>query len=146
MVTGFDLCNKQRVAHLRAYVERDKPYVIIMGLPCRVFANWSRVNRHLRYETLLGARHAGQWLAFVFAELVCYPFRHRRHFIVENPAGSEICQELDMVPFIKTPHCGRVPCRCSSHLLDSGVLILIMVHRWPRTKPSWRRYGPTICA
>ena len=61
-----------------------------MGPPCTAFSNWSHLNRVTNYETWKRSHVKGKVLADFAAEIALLQLQYNRHFIIENPAGSEI--------------------------------------------------------
>lgn len=72
------------------YIKEHKPFAIVMGPPCTSYASWSHLNRAINHKTWETSREIGVKLASISAQVAMYQLREGRHFLIENPAGSEI--------------------------------------------------------
>ena len=100
---GVDLTKPEEVKHLYQYLERHKPKVIVAGPPCTSFGAWSRYNRIHAYDTWYLNRLIGEKLANLTADLCWYQLERGRHFIVENPAQSDMWLLRKFQQLLKDP-------------------------------------------
>jgi len=90
LVTGGDLTNSVHAKHLFDYIEIHKPLVIIMAPPCTSMGGWAKINKHQFPETYAAKRRIGEALANLCAKVMEIQLVKGRHFVLENPRGSEI--------------------------------------------------------
>ena len=90
ITTGIDLTNDAEIAHLWRYVIKFRPRVILAGPPCTSFGPWARLNKHRAFETWKYNRIIGEKLAVLTAKLCQFQLTQGLHFVVENPAQSEM--------------------------------------------------------
>ena len=124
LVIGFDLTKESHQKEVERYIADHKPLVVVLGPPCTSFGHWSHLNQYRYPDTWLKSRWVGETLA-KFAARVCWiQLRANRHFLVENPAGSELFH-LDCFEQLWTS--GRVvKCRvpqCALGLMIDGMPI-----------------------
>ena len=126
---GIDLTSHEEVNLLWRYLERHRPKVVIAGPPCTSFGAWSRINRHKSYDTWVKSRRIGELLANLTAEICWYQLQHYRHFVVENPLGSEIWQLRSFVELLGDE-------RVAQAVLDQCQVGLIDPNGEPTMKPT----------
>ena len=90
LISGHDLTTKASQEALYHYIQQHKPAVIIMGPLCTAFGGWSRLTRYTNPEGFWQKRRIGEKLANLCAPIAAYQIDHGRHFVCENPAGSEL--------------------------------------------------------
>lgn len=71
------------------YIHRHRPLFIIMGPPCTSFGCWSRLNRYIHPDTWRQTRRIGIVRAGFAAEVAGVQLATNRHFLIENPRGSD---------------------------------------------------------
>ena len=91
-VTGFDLTDSKDVAALKCYLLKVRPTVVLMGPPCRAFGPMSRINRVLHPDGYAASRYEGEVFARLCYDIACWQLQNQRHFLIEQPAGSELYQ------------------------------------------------------
>ena len=90
IICGIDLSKAADRETFIKYVERHKPLVIIGAPPCTAMAGWSHYNSKMHRETYMENRKRGEALANFFAKICLLQMAGHRHWIVENPHGSDL--------------------------------------------------------
>ena len=130
LVTGADLTKYHNQQMLLKYVRTHQPLVVVMGPPCTAFGNWSHTNQYNAPDAYAASRVTGVTLARLAARIASVQPTQNRHFIFENPRGSEMFKPL---PF---EHCGTLVAymRSNSHSVpqDSN---LLKVHLYRSSRP-----------
>ena len=90
LVTGADLTKYHNQQMLLKYVRTHQPLVVVMGPPCAAFGNWSHINQYNAPDAYAASRITGETLARLAARIASVQFASDRHFILENPRGSEM--------------------------------------------------------
>lgn len=110
MVCGFDLASNEHQDYVIAYIEKCRPFVIVLGPPplCTGFGRWSHLNKYIHPETWSNTRNVGECLVS-FAARLCQPQPSAtRHFLVENFAGSELIPLACFNAIWETDECAKV--------------------------------------
>ena len=89
---NINLCDPQEIKKLWDYLLEFRPKVIIAGPPCTAFGAWSRYNRMqaASHDTWQKNYKIGKALADLTAEICIWQVQHGRHFVIENPATSDM--------------------------------------------------------
>ena len=90
IVTGADLTKYHNQQVLLNYIRQHRPLVIVMGPPCTAFSSWSHINQYNAPNTYTASRQTGETLARLAARVASVQLEQGRHFIIENPRGSEM--------------------------------------------------------
>ena len=90
IVCGIDLSKSKDRETFIKYVEQHKPLVIIGAPPCTALGGWSRYNSRMHKETYDRNRKLGEALANFYAKICLLQMAGKRHWIVENPHGSDL--------------------------------------------------------
>ena len=90
IICGIDLTTEKGRRILFKYVEQHKPLVIIGAPPCTSMAGWSHYNRSMNAETFNRNRRIGEELANLYAKLCLLQMAGGRHWLLENPLGSDL--------------------------------------------------------
>ena len=90
LVTGVDLTSSRDVALLMQYIHHHQPAVIVMGPPCTSFGNWANLNKAINSETYAKSRWIGERIARVCAKIARIQVEAGRHYLIENPRGSQL--------------------------------------------------------
>ena len=102
IICGIDLMKEKDRATFIKYVEQHKPLVIIGAPPCTAMCGWSHYNRTMHKETFDKNRKIGENIANLFAKICLLQMTGRRHWLVENPLGSDMFRLkawLELEPF-----------------------------------------------
>ena len=111
-VAGFDLTSKQDVQYMWKYLEKHKPLVIIMAPPCGGFGPWARLNRIIYPNAHSDTLHTGLLLARLCAKVADFQLKSGRHFVIEQPRGSEMYQLPEWKSLLRHAHsCNFDQCR-----------------------------------
>ena len=93
IVAGFDLNKPSDIDFLYKYVRLMKPLVVIMSPPCRAFCKIRHLNQVLHPETTYRlSRQEGEHLANVCLKVASMQLESNRHFLIEQPHGSDLYQ------------------------------------------------------
>ena len=89
---NINLCDPQEIKKLWAYLHKYRPKIIIAGPPCTAFGAWSRYNRSqaASHDTWQKNYKIGKALADLTAEIALWQLQNHRHFVIENPATSDM--------------------------------------------------------
>ena len=90
IICGIDLTTDKGRRILFKYVEQHKPLVIVGAPPCTAMAGWSRYNRTMNAGTFSRNRRIGEELANLYAKICLFQMSGGRHWILENPLGSDL--------------------------------------------------------
>ena len=90
LVTGYDLLNKDDVDLLLHYVGCKMPLVACVSPPCDALGPISRLNRVVNPESWAISRRKGETLASLCADIASLQVESGRHYIVEQPLGSDL--------------------------------------------------------
>jgi hypothetical protein len=90
LVTGGDLTNPIHVKHLLDYIHKHKPLVIVMAPPCTAMGGWANINKVKWPESFDKKRKIGEALAELCAVVINIQLSAGRHFLLENPRGSDL--------------------------------------------------------
>ena len=90
MVIGFDLALEAHQREVIRHVIDHRPLVVVLGPPCTGFGHWSHLNRYIHPEIWSKSSKISETLAEFVARIGWIQLRASRHFLVENPAGSEL--------------------------------------------------------
>ena len=119
VMSGFDLTDAKQIDALWKYLIKFRPRVIICAPPCTSFGAWSRINKIRAYDTWLANRRIGEILANLTADICLWQLANRRHFLVENPAQSEMWQLPCWLAVLKDPRvCTALLHQCQVGLVD----------------------------
>lgn len=101
---GYERLNSRDVASLWIYFKNSRPYIVIMAPPCGGFGPWVRLNRII-YPTAVNETLAvGLQLAELCAAIARFQLKNHRHFIVEQPLGSEMFRLKSWETVLKSAH------------------------------------------
>ena len=120
LVTGFDMMKKDQREQVMEYIDIHKPFLIIMGPPCTSFGSWSHLNRKKYRKTWEESRVIGDVLANFVAAVAMKQLPCGRHFLIENPRGSEIFLLPSFQRLLKT---GRV---CKMHVAQCALGLRVL--------------------
>ena len=90
IVIGADLTDIEHRRYVAEYIKRHKPKVIVMGPPCTAFGGYSRINKLKSSEQYRKQRRIGTIIADFCADIAEFQLKEGRHFLLENPAGSDL--------------------------------------------------------
>ena len=108
VVTGTDLTDPAEARKLLKFLDDWRPEVIILGPPCTAFSAWSKCNRSRNAATYRASRIIGEKLAELTAEICMRQLEKSQHFIVEQPAHSDMYQLPCFVHLWKTRKVGSI--------------------------------------
>ncbi len=97
IVSGVDLTKQEHARRLLEYIDVHKPFVVVMGPPCTTFSSWSHFNRVMNPSDFQVKRVIGEKLANLSALVARRQLEAGRHFLLENPRGSELFKLPSMV-------------------------------------------------
>ena len=105
--------------------------VVTMGPPCTAFANWSRLNRVINALSWRKAHADGKRLADFAVEVAFLQLDGHRHFLIENPRGSDIFKLRSFQRLWRTRRCFsmNIP-QCALGLVVCGEPILKWTTLW----------------
>ena len=99
--TGFDLKRKDTQNKVLRKIFEEKPYLVIMAFPCTLWSLLQNLTRHKR--DLEGLREEERKL-LNFVKVVCkLQMKQGRHFLLENPLGSQAWQEEHIQAILQMP-------------------------------------------
>ena len=90
IVLGFDMLNPQEVQEFWKYMFQTQPYVVIMSPPCTGLAGFSGLNRIVNPDGWHASREVSLPLGDLAGHIAAYQLQVNRHFLCENPQGSEL--------------------------------------------------------
>ena len=91
-IVGYDLLDATQQACYWQYLKRTQPLVIIISTPCTGLMGWKHLNAIRAPETHARSRKVSLQLGHLGGETALHQLRHDRHFIAENPRGSDLYQ------------------------------------------------------
>ena len=103
---GIDLSKDADIRYLFAYIRRNKPKVILLAPPCKGYSKWGHLNKKINYEAWLNSRKLSVPLARLSGDVAVEQVSSGRHAFVEQPHGSGLFEEPEMVETPTTSfHC-----------------------------------------
>ena len=87
---GFNLSIARDRELVKSYIATRKPLVAVMAPPCKGFGQLQHLNKVINPETWHRTRAEGVALAQFCAEIADMQCAAGRHFVVEQPAGSDM--------------------------------------------------------
>ena len=87
---GFNLSMARDRELVKSYIATRKPLVAVMAPPCKGFGQLQHLNKVINPETWHRTRAEGVALAQFCAEIADMQCAAGRHFVVEQPAGSDM--------------------------------------------------------
>ena len=91
-VVGCDLLDSTQRKLYSNYLTRTQPLVVIISTPCKGLKGWKHLNAIRAPEALARARAVSLALGQLGGETALHQLRHNRHFLGENPRGSDLWQ------------------------------------------------------
>ena len=98
-IVGFELTEPKDVAGLWRYLRYTQPLVVILATPCTGLAGFKGINAARGSETHFQNRRLSIELGTLGGEIVLWQLQNRRHFLSENPLGSDLFK-LDIYQYI----------------------------------------------
>ena len=92
LTCGFNLRNQKHVQLLIQYVDEFKPVVVVMAPPCTGLKGWAGVNRVVNPEGHARSVENSTALGKLAAAIAARQLNAGRHFVAENPRGSQLWQ------------------------------------------------------
>ena len=89
-VNGYDLSDPKELNAVLNYIAQNKPLVVVMSPPCGPFGPISRLNRVINPQTWQNSRREGSHLAAVCAKVAEIQIAANRHYLIEQPKGSDL--------------------------------------------------------
>lgn len=89
-VVGFDLLDLKQRADMWRYLKKAKPLVIVLATPCTGLAGWKGINAARGSETHFRNRAVSLELGELGADIAEWQLNGGRHYVAENPKGSEL--------------------------------------------------------
>jgi hypothetical protein len=93
---GIDLSRREDQYYRLEYIDKHKPLFVVMAPPCTPFASWSKINRHKFPEQYAAQRSICISIVSICAEVAMRQLSDDRHFVLENPRGSEMFKLASM--------------------------------------------------
>ena len=93
IVTGADLTDPATQEEVEHYLRKWQVLVVVMAPVCRPFGPWAHFNRMMHYETWRRSYQEAAPLAQFSGRVALLQLEAGRHFLNENPKGSEIYLE-----------------------------------------------------
>eukprot|EP00971_Amphidinium_carterae_P351093 6491908-Amphidinium_carterae.1 len=90
LLYGVDVTNPRCRHELVQYVRLGKPKVVVLSPPCTAFSNWSHLNRIVHPKAYRQSLMNGSSCSSLAAQIAEAQLRNGRHFLLENPQGSEL--------------------------------------------------------
>ena len=87
---GFDMLNPKEVQEFWSYMFKTQPLVVIMSPPCTGLAGFSGLNRIVNPDGWYASREVSLPLGDLAGHIAAYQLKVNRHFLCENPQGSEL--------------------------------------------------------
>lgn len=140
LTVGIDLLKEDDVRYLFAYIERNKPKVILMAPVCKGYSKWGHLNRRMNHDAWLASRRISVPLAKLSGKVAKVQVDSGRHFLVEQPQGSGLFQEKEWTELSDL---------CYSVTFDQCMVGLKMQQHpwWPVKKPTeCRASHPSLIA
>ena len=92
LTTDIDLTTEAGRRALLYYIRHTKPIMVIMAPPCTGLFGFAALNRVIHYETWAHNVQIGKQLATLCGQVALEQLRGRRHYVIEQPAGSALFQ------------------------------------------------------
>lgn len=127
--TGVDLLKSDHLHSLWTYLSRHRPRIVVCGPPCTAFSSWQQLNKHHNPERYYQALRVGTRLANLTADIAAFQLRNNNHFIVENPASSQLWNLKAWQQLRDHPQVGDV-------ILDQCMVGLVDPAGTPTLKPT----------
>ena len=89
-VCGCDLTDDDDVRGLWRYLIATKPMIIVMSPPCTGLRGYSAVNRVYNHDAWAKSRETSVPIGNLCGNIALYQLHEGRHFLVEQPLGSEM--------------------------------------------------------
>ena len=99
VTAGFDLNRAADVQVLLDYVRCMRPLVVLLFPSCKSFGHSGRANRGVTKESWVQSRIVGETLAAVCLQVAKMQFDASRHYLIEQPSGSELYKFKDWREF-----------------------------------------------
>ena len=101
---GWDLAG---AAGQRAWVEvikQAEPLLVMVGFPCATYCAFNvRLNYRGREHLLLERQQATKPMLHLMVATFLEQDKHGRHFLLENPASSELWIQPELEPLLRLP-------------------------------------------
>ena len=128
---GFDMVKKDQREMVMEYFDTHKPFMITMGPPGTSFGSWSHISRKKYRRTWEDSRRIGEALADCAAAAATKQLSCGRHFLIENPCGSEIFKLPSFEKLWNTRHvCKMHIPQCALGLTVLGQPVRKMTTLW----------------
>ena len=86
---GMNLTKEEDVERLLEYIDIHTPTVVVMGPPCTAFGSWAHYDKVHAPEAYEESLIISKALAAVAARIADKQLQAGRHFLLENPRGSQ---------------------------------------------------------
>ena len=140
---GFDLTCQADVQSFWKYIQNTNPYVVIMTPPCGGFGPWARLNRLIYPEAFHRTHDIGMQLAHLCAQVATFQVKHGRHYVIEQPQGSEMFQMKEWVQILRHSHqCCFDQCQVGLRESKKPFLPLLKPTDMRSSHPSMLRHLP----
>ena len=93
IITGVDLTDPDTQDQVIRYLVEWKVLVVVMAPVCRPFGPWARFNRMMHYQSWKQSYDEAAPLAQFCGRVALLQLESRRHFLNEQPKGSDLYLE-----------------------------------------------------
>ena len=124
-IVGFDLLDSEQQNSLWHYVLITKPTVIVMATPCTSLAGWKSLNAIRAPEAHARSRRISLTLGELGGQLARHQLHVNRHFVAENPVGSDLWETEPWPQVLAHPSVVETTVRmCAAGMKQDGVHVL----------------------
>ena len=119
ITVGFDMLNRNEINEFWKYMFRTQPLVVVMSPPCTGLAGFSGLNRIVNPDAWHSSRLVSLPLGDLAGHIAHFQLNHSRHFVCENPKGSELYTLPSWIPVVNHPNLAvAVVDMCMAGLID----------------------------
>ena len=92
LTTDIDLTTEAGSRALLYYIRHTKPIMVIMAPPCTDLLGFAALSRIIHHDTWARNVQISKQLANLCGQVAMEQLRDRRHYVIEQPAGSALFQ------------------------------------------------------
>ena len=149
LTADIDMANPENLQFLWQYIDKHRPFVVLMGPPCTAFGPWSHLNKVVAPQAWEQSLAVGLPLARLAARVATIQMAAGRHFLAENPWPSDLWKLPEWVVILKdsrvrvayTDQCqfglvdkaGEPTMKPTAFVASSEILVLPLRRKCPRT-------------
>ena len=147
-VVGIDLLDPRQIQAYWAYIHQSEPICCVLSPPCTGLKGWSSLNRVINPEAWHRSQANSVPLGQLAGQTALFMLQHGRHFVSENPQGSELYQLPAWDAVRRHPRTVWTYCdQCAAGLRDmqSGLLIRKRTEIWASDEMLIKDIRPLQC-